>query len=154
LEFRGSEFIHAEQERVFDFLTDPQHFSKGIPDIQEIKVLSPERFKVVANLGVSAIRAKFDIVFEISEKRPPFHVRLRGHGLGGGSAVDLDLTVNLKGSDGDTDLDWTAVATVSGMLASMGQRVLAAVANRLVREVFGSVHEALESLDSGRPTTG
>jgi carbon monoxide dehydrogenase subunit G len=154
LEFKGSEFIHAKRKKVFDFLTDPQHFSKGISDIQEIKILSPERFKVVAKLGVSVIKANFDMVFEVLEKVPPSHVRLRGHGLGAGGAVDLEVAIDLKGKEEETVLEWAAVITLSGMLASLGQRVLNAIADKLVKEVFENIHAAVESPDFQRPTVG
>ncbi len=151
MEFKGSELIHADREEVFRFLNDPENFSKGIPDIQEVGVLGPDRFSVVAKLGISMIKTNFTIVFDVSERTPPSHVKLRGHGLGSGSAVDLEITVDLQGGVTETALSWSAVATVSGTLASLGQRVLGAVAERLVKEVFGNLHASLES--SGKPVT-
>jgi len=145
MEFRGFELIRAERGEVFDFITDPQHLARGIPDIQDIRVLGPDRFEVVAKLGISVIRADFDVFFEASERNPPSHVRLHGHGLGGASAVDLEIGIELKEAGKDTTLEWTAEVKVSGMLASLGQRVLSSVADRLVKEVFGNVHASLES---------
>jgi carbon monoxide dehydrogenase subunit G len=146
MEFKGSELIRAKREELFGFITDPQHFARGIPDIQDIKVMGPDRFKVVAKLGISVIKTNFDIIFEASERTPPSHVKLHGHGLGGGSAVDLEIAIDLKEAGKDTTLEWAAVATVSGKLASLGQRVLFAVADKLVKEVFGNVRASLESL--------
>ena len=151
MEFKGYELIHSNQESVFDYLTNPENFSKGIPDIREVSVLGPDRFKIVAKLGISVIKAEFTILFTVFEKVPSSHVKLRGHGMGSGSAVDLDITVDLKGSGADATLNWTAFATVSGTLASLGQRVLGAVAERLVKDVFANIHAALESQDS-KPT--
>lgn len=145
MEFKGLEVIHAGQDDVFAFLTDPLNFSKGISDIQEVRVLGPDRFSVVARLGISMIRTNFTIAFDVIEKLPSSHVKLRGHGLGANSAIDLEISVDLKEEKTDTVLNWSAVATVSGMLASMGQRVLSGVAEKLVKEVFGNLHAALES---------
>ena len=152
MEFKGSEIIHAGQGKVFDFLTDPLNFSNGIPDIQDVKVLGPGRFQVVAKLGISMIKTSFTINFDVSETVPSSHVKLRGHGLGSNSAIDLEITVDLKGGAKETVLEWSSVATVSGMLASLGQRVLGGVADKLVKEVFGNLHKALESQGPERVT--
>lgn len=145
MEFGGSELIHAKREEVFDFMVDARHFSSGIPDIQSVRVLSPDRFSVTAKLGISVIRSTFDIDFEASEKTAPSHVKLLGHGISGGSALDLELTIDLEDRSPYTALKWIAVVRVSGTLAALGQRVLSAVADRFVREVFGKIRAELET---------
>lgn len=144
MEFRGSELIRAGREAVFGYITDAENFSRGIPDIQRVTVLGPDRFEVVAKLGISMIRASFDMTFQVLERLAPSYVKLRGHGLGAGSAVDLEISIDLTQDGPNTALEWKADANVSGTLASLGQRVLGSVAERLVREVFGNLHASLE----------
>jgi carbon monoxide dehydrogenase subunit G len=145
LEFGGSELIHAPREEVFDFIVDARHFSSGIPDIQSVRVLGPDRFSVTAKLGISVIRSTFDIDFEASERTAPSHVKLFGHGISGGSALDLELTIDIDAQGQNTALKWSAVVRVSGTLAALGQRVLSAVADRFVKEVFGKIRAELEA---------
>ena len=147
MEFGGSELIHAPREEVFDFIVDARHFSSGIPDIQSVRVLSPEKFSVTAKLGISVIRSTFDIDFEATEKTAPKHVRLFGHGISGGSAVDLEMTIDLEDQGRDTLMKWMTVVRVSGTLAALGQRVLSAVADRFVKEIFGKIRADLETPD-------
>ena len=144
MEFSGSETIKAPREKVFDFLTDPKNFSSGIPDIKKIEVISPEKFKVVAKLGISFLRGTFTIDFDVVEKERPSHTRLKGHGTGVGSAVDLDIVVDLEEQDSNTIMKWKADAKVAGMLASLGQRMLGSVAEKLVREIFENIHRGIE----------
>jgi carbon monoxide dehydrogenase subunit G len=148
LEFGGSELIRAQREEVFDFITDARHFCSGIPDIQSVRVLGPDRFSVTAKLGISVIRSTFDIDFEASEKTAPSHVKLFGHGISGGSAIDLEMTIDLEDRGPDTLLKWMTVVRVSGTLAGLGQRVLSAVADRYVKEVFGKIRGDLETHDA------
>ena len=145
MDFKGAELVRADRGTVFAYITDPRNFSSGIPDIQKVEVLDQDRFRVVAKLGVSVIRASFDIVFTISDRVQPSHVRLKGHGLGGGSAVDLEIAIDLSEEGAQTLLSWKSDAKVSGTLASLGQRVLSTVADRLVNEVFSSVRSSLET---------
>ena len=144
MEFSGSETIKAPREKVFDFLTDPKNFSSGIPDIKKIEIISPEKFKVVAKLGISFIRGTFTIDFDVVEKERPSHARLKGHGTGVGSAVDMDIVVDLEEQDSNTILKWKADAKVSGMLASLGQRMLGSVAEKIAREIFENIHKGME----------
>ena len=144
MEFSGSEIIKAPREKVFDFLTDPKNFSSGIPDIKKIEIISPEKFKVVAKLGISFLRGTFTIDFDVVEKERPSHTRLKGHGTGVGSAVDLDIVVDLEEQDSNTIMKWKADAKVSGMLASLGQRMLGSVAEKIVREIFENIHKGVE----------
>ena len=144
MEFGGSELIGAPKERVFDFITDAENFSSGIPDIQSVRMAGPDRFSVTARLGVSVIRSTFDIDFYATEKMAPTHVRLLGHGISGGSALDLEIAIDLQDQGSDTILKWATVVRVSGTLAGLGQRVLGAVADRFVKEVFAKIRADLE----------
>lgn len=132
-------------KKVFDFLTDPQNFAKGIPDIKKVEVVSPDKFRVTAKLGISFLRGIFVIDFTIKEIDRPKHASLHGHGSGVGSAVDLDINVNLEEKNGSTMIDWRADAKVSGMLASLGQRMINSVAEKLVRQIFENIKKNLES---------
>ena len=144
MQFSGKEEIKAPPEKVFDFLIDPQNFAKGIPDIKKIEVLGPDKFKVTAKLGISFLRGVFNIDFTVKEKERPKHTSLHGHGTGVGSAVDLDIDVDLEEKDGTTVMNWKADAKVAGMLASLGQRMINSVAEKLVREIFENIRKNLE----------
>ena len=148
MEFGGSEYMHASKVEVFNFITDAKHFSSGIPDIQSIRMAGPDKFSVTARLGISAIRSTFDIDFESIERKESNHVKLLGHGMGGGSALDLEITIDLQEQGSDTVLKWTTVVRVSGTLAVLGQRVLGAVADRFVNEVFARIRAGLETSDA------
>ena len=145
MQFSGKEEIKAPRERVFDFLVDPQNFAKGIPDIKKIEVISPDKFRVTAKLGISFLRGLFVIDFTVKEVDRPKHTSLHGHGSGVGSAVDLDINVDLEEKDGSTIMNWRADAKISGMLASLGQRMIGSVAEKLVREIFENIKKNLES---------
>jgi carbon monoxide dehydrogenase subunit G len=145
LEFRGSELIHARREDVFDFIVDARHFASGIPDIQSVRVLGPDKFSMTAKLGISVIKSTFDIDFEAAEKTAPKHVELHGHGISRGSAVDLEIVIDLEDENHDTVLMWMTVVRVSGTLATLGQRVLNGVADKFVKEVFGKIRADLET---------
>ena len=144
MQFQGTEHIFARRGKVYAYVIDPSNFSEGIPDIQSVEMVDVNTFDVVALLGISVIRSAFTIHFKVTERMPPSHLRLKGHGVSSGNAVDLDLTVELVEEGVNTALRWNAEVLASGMVATLGQRVWGTIADRFVKEVFGSVRSNLE----------
>jgi carbon monoxide dehydrogenase subunit G len=153
MKFAGSERIAASRERVYDFVTDPRNFSKGIPEVRSVEVLGPDRFRVVAKLGVSSIGAPFVIDFHVTERDRPRRARLSARGRGAGSSVDLDIEVELSADGEATSMGWDVDAKVVGILASLGQRVMEPVASQIARGVFARIRENLEGGSSGGDLT-
>ena len=139
------ELIKAPRRRVFDFVTDPRNFSSGLPGVKAVRVTGPDRFDVTARLGVAAVGAVFKIAFVVSDNKSPEHARLSGHGMGSAGAIDLVIVVDLREArGGGTELSWGVDAKVSGMLASLGGRVLNPVADTLAKGIFQRIRENLE----------
>jgi carbon monoxide dehydrogenase subunit G len=146
LEFSGTELIRSPVRKVFAFVSDPENFTTGIPDIESVQIKSADEFTVVAKLGLPLLRGIFTIDFLVKEKKEFSHARLVGHGTGMGSAIDLDIVVDLgEGRDGETQMRWRAEAKVAGRLASLGQRLLGSAAEKLVKEAFESIRKNLEA---------
>ena len=69
---------------------------------------------------------------------------LTARGAGGPGTVATSIHVTLSPAAGSTtELSYDADAEIGGMIASVGQRMLASVADRLIGEFFASVDQAL-----------
>jgi hypothetical protein len=65
-------------------------------------------------------------------------------GAGGPGTVSTSVQVRLAATaDGYTDLSYDADAVVGGMIAGVGQRMLASVAKKMAGEFFASVDDVL-----------
>jgi uncharacterized protein len=146
MHFDGQEAIDVPIETVWDFFMSPERVAECAPGFQSMEVISAQRFKPRVGVGVGAVRATFTLDVTLADLRPPSHFEMSGHGVAGGSAVDLTGRVDLVAeSETTTRLDWVADVNVSGVIASVGARLLDGTARKLTARFFGNVREKLEA---------
>ena len=141
MEFSGAVDIPATRERVFDFVTDPDKVGQCGPGVERIEVLDPTHFRASAKVGVGFISARFVVDLEITEQRRPDMAIIKAHGQAPGSAVDGTGRMNLVDGPepGTTTMLWAANVALSGMLASVGSRMVEGTANKMIGQVFDCV---------------
>ena len=146
MHFEGTADIGAPRERVWAFVTDPERVSRCGPDVQRVDVIDPTHFKVVARAGVGPIRTTFALDVVFTELRAPDHASVRARGQAPGSAVEMTNTLDLtEPTSGRTTLRWTSDVTVSGMIASVGARLMQGAADKVTQQVFACIKEQLEA---------
>ena len=152
MHFEGTADIGAPRERVWAFVTDPERVSRCGPDVQRVDVIAPTHFKVVARAGVGPIRTTFALDVVFTELRAPDHASVRARGQAPGSAVEMMNTLDLaEPTSGRTTLRWASDVTVSGMIASVGARLMQGAADKVTQQVFACIKEQLEAPDGAIP---
>lgn len=123
---------------------NPEELSKCMPDLQKIEVKSPDEYTAVIKAGVSFFYGNFDMHFNVVEKVPPTHTKIVAHGTGIKSTISLETVIDLlDGPQGETTIKWSAEAEISGILASVGQRLVAGQAEKIVEQLFDGLKEML-----------
>lgn len=146
MHFEGTFVVKAPKEKVYSMLTDPNQLSACMPDLQKLEIKSPEDFTAVIKTGVSFIKGEFTMHFTTTDKVPPTHAKLRSHGTGIGSTVDLEAVMDMSDAEGGgTSMKWTSEAKVGGRIASVGQRLLDSQAEKIMRQLFDCMKVKLES---------
>jgi len=145
LHFEGVFDVAAIRTKVFEVVTDPRRVASCMPDLQEVDVKSPDEFDAVVKVGVSFIRGDFTVRFRTIEKEAPSSAKMMVHGGGLGSALDMQITMSLTERDaGGTSMKWEADATVSGKIASLGQRLMESQAEKIIKQFFTCLRGKLE----------
>jgi carbon monoxide dehydrogenase subunit G len=144
LHFEGVFAVAAPKERVFGVITDPNQVAKCFPDLRRLEVKSPDEFDAVIGIRVAIVTGEISMHFRAVEKEPPTRAKLLGRGAGLGSAVDLEIVTELAdGAEGGTSMKWTADATVSGKIASLGQGLIKSQAEKIIRQLFDCLRTKL-----------
>src|SRR5262249_61733568 len=95
--------------------------------------------------GRGAVRARSARAVEGRAPAPPRRAAMKAHGTAPGSAVDATTSMELSdGTDGGTDLAWTADVQVVGTIASMAMRLMGGVTKTLTNAFFDRVREEIE----------
>jgi len=135
----------ASVSRVYALVTDPKEVAGCMPGLQKVDVKSPDEFDAVVRVGVSFIRGDFALHFRSIEKEPASGAKFAVHGMGLGSAVDMEIVLAISaGENGGASMRWQADAKVNGRIASLGQRLMEAQADKIIREFFDCFRRKLE----------
>jgi uncharacterized protein len=144
MHYDGAFDVTGNKEKVFDFLTDPKKMTTIFPDIQNVKILDENNFTLKAKVGMSFIKGTMDVKGTISEKKRPTMAKVKARGTGINSSVDLDSIFTIAdGANGGTHVTWSADAKISGMMASVGSRLIDSASDKYVKQIIGALQKNL-----------
>ena len=145
LNFDGSYQVNAPQEKVWEFVIDPNKIGQCLPDLKTLEIGPDNTFTAVVRVGIGFMKGDFKFHLAILEQTPPSHARLKGTGSGVGSSVNMDASIDLAEANSGTRLTYRAEVQVGGTLASVGQRVIGATVEKTIVQVFDCVKRQLEA---------
>ncbi|MEX2134725.1 MAG: carbon monoxide dehydrogenase subunit G [Acidimicrobiia bacterium] len=146
MQFRGSVDIAAPRDRVWDFVSDPGKMGTCGPGVSSVEIVDENRFTAKAKVGIGPISAKFNVNAEFLDRTVPNQVKVRAQGKAPGSAVDGTAEMSLRDgeAEGTTIMDWTVDVQFSGILVSVGARLIETTADKLIGQTFTCVKSKLE----------
>ena len=146
MDFSGTQTIAAPIEKVWAYLMDVNKVAACAPGFQSLDELGEEHWKAVVAVGVGAVKAKFTLDVTRPELQEPEHMVVKGRGKAPGSAVDLSGDMHLTSLDAEqTQMDWRANVVVSGVIASVGARLMQGTAEKLTGQFFSCLQTKLQA---------
>jgi len=143
VKLQGKATLHADRERVFTALTDPGVLARCIPGCESLELTGEDSYAMTVSAGVGAIRGRYDGQVRLTELVRPEGYVMNASGAGGAGTVDATCRVDLVADGDQTELTYTADATVGGPVAGVGQRMISAVAKRMASQFFSAVDDEL-----------
>lgn len=144
MDITGEYKLKGTREEVWGVLNDPAKLEKAIPGTDRLVVEGPDRYRAEMSVGVGMIRGKFNGDVVIEDKVEPESYRMLVDGKGG--AGWLKGEGRLKLSEAGESMTLVTVegeASVGGLLARVGQRMVRNVANSLMKQFFQNVDKQL-----------
>jgi len=135
----GERVVDAPREQVFATLVDPEVVMQTVPLVERFEAKDADHWDVILKLPLPLAKP-LKLSFEVVEKRPPEHARLRaeGGGLMGGSTVDSSF--DLTEVTGGTLVRFRAELTFRGMLAPV-EKMLEPVAQRQAEKTLDAIEQ-------------
>lgn len=143
MKISGEYRLSADRQAAWDALQDPAILVRTLPVVQRLEVVGPDRYAITAHVGVGAVKGTYQGEFSAQDKREPESCVLRGSARGTPGAVEVEAFVRMLPDGGGTLVAYEADAKVSGPIAGVGQRMMAAAAKKTTAEFFSAVEEAL-----------
>ncbi|MFQ5907535.1 MAG: CoxG family protein [Thermoplasmata archaeon] len=144
MEFEGTFSTTAGIEKVWSTFFDPQGMKPCVPDLELIEIFDPMHHRLVFKVGLSFMKGSFDVDVRLRDVAMPTHARVKAHGRGQGSAVDVDAVVDLAKTADGTEMRWKADAHIVGKLANVATRLLDSTVKKRINEFLECGRARLE----------
>lgn len=145
MEFSGEFESELDRDELWNYFTDPDVLADCAPGCKEMTLVSPSEIDAVLSVGVGSVKPTFDVDVTVTEADRPATLEMVATGADNRSSFETVAEMVLSENDaGGTIAEWRAEANVSGLIASLGQRALGSVTNRLVNNFFENVEAKAE----------
>lgn len=142
----GNYSVNASAQQIWDLMMNPEVLARITPAITKLEKIDAENFKAIAEVKIGPVGGAFSGNLKIVDKVQPESFKLiiqQNSKIGNANA---EVKMNLKAlSEAQTEVSFIGDVKLSGMLATMGGRVITPVANMLSKQFF----EALEKEVNG-----
>jgi uncharacterized protein len=133
----------ANREEVWALLQDEDALVRTLPGCKRLHLVGDGLYETELGLDVGPIKGLFAGHVQMSELEAPARYRLKLSGRGKPGELSADSWIFLEDNHGKTVVTCDADAQVSGLLASVGQRVTGSVARMLLGRFFKNVETEL-----------
>jgi uncharacterized protein len=152
MKMEGSFTVGAPRADVWKQITDPAIVASCIPGCGKIEMLSPDRYRAEVVIAVGPIKAKFNLIVELTRQEPPDRVWSITRGEEGSRASLLsaeNLVVLSDIPDGATCVTYASEVMVTGRLAKFGLGMMKKKAEMVGMEFGEAFRTKVETAVSG-----
>jgi carbon monoxide dehydrogenase subunit G len=142
VQLQGEYVIHAPRDRVWQLLNDPAVLARITPGVTELIADGDDRYKATFVIALGPFKNTFNGQVEIADKQPPeaMTLKVQARGSGGGVAATGRITLREDESQpGATRVSWTGEPQLSGMLATVGGRLVQGASKSQAEQFFASL---------------
>jgi len=141
--------VQENIQNVWAFLRDIDKASSCIPGCAGIEYLDDKNFLVTAKAKVAYLPVKFRVKVTILEETPPFSLSSVSKGEEDGKAGYFSQKNTLKLTEispRETEIYYRSEVSISGRIATFGQRIIMAKTREMADEFAKNVKNALEGI--------
>ena len=136
MDISGSYSFNAPPQRVWDLLMDPAVIASCIPGCEQLEPDGDDRYRARLKVALAAITGSYDGTVTLSEKVAPNSYRLTVEGQGKPGFVKGNATITLRADGANTIIDVGGTVQTGGMIARLGQRLIANVSKMMQDRFF------------------
>jgi len=145
LDIGGNEAIPASVEALWVALNDPKVLTRCIPGCKTMTEIAPDAYKVEMQLRVAAVGGSFEGEISLSDKQAPktCNIKVSGAGTLGHGNGTARFEIEPHGENG-SQLVYKGTGEIGGLVAGVGQRILASVSKHLIGRFFVALRKEFE----------
>lgn len=144
MQLSGKQVINATPERVWGMLMDTDTLARIVPGISRIEKVNDHSFVSTVSMKLGPVNSSFtgNLQMEDIVEEKGFTLKVQQNSKVGNANAAIKINLDAVGEN-QTEVAFDGDVKLSGMLASMGQRVLGGVANTLSKQFFANMEKEL-----------
>jgi len=132
---KGDQILDYKIDKIWQFIVNTDNLAKCLPNVKKLEKIE-NGFSAKIEVTIGFLKGTFDSKFTYSEVKEPNYLKINGEAKGMGSFVKLSLQINLSQEIDKTKFSWVADVSITGPLASIGNRYINDVAEKIVNDLF------------------
>jgi hypothetical protein len=151
LNVAGEITVAAPRDAVFKALSNAPFFASCIDGVRDLTEIDATHYDAVLETRVAYMRFNFKVSVEMTRISPPEEIeaKVEGTPLGMVGRLTATATTRLAEADGNTTIQYSIDATLTGKLGSMGQPVLKAKAKEMEKQFTARLAAAFAAGGTG-----
>lgn len=149
MHLNGKNILNAAPGKVWAMLMDIEKLSRIVPGISRLEKIGDNSYKSILEIKLGPVKAAFTGQLDLEDIREHegFTLKVQQNSKIGNanSSIKVDLT---PVEENKTEVSFDGAVRMSGMLASMGHRVMGGVSHTLTNQFFANMEKELEQ-DTG-----
>ncbi len=140
----GNYTFTAPRGQVWELLLNADALARALPGCQGMKEVGSHEYEAVMHIKVGPVEGTYTGKITLDELRPPEHYKMKVSGQGSAGFVQGEGTIDLEEQNGSTVMKYQGETQIGGRIASVGQRLINSVANRLINQGLKQLEAELQ----------
>ena len=145
MQLSGKRVFNAELSTIWNLLMNPETLTRIIPGMISLEKTAENSFKSILGVKLGPVNSTFDGTIQLEDIHEHSHFTMnvrQNSKIGNGNAL---VKIQLRSlNETQSELQFDGEVKLTGLLASMGQRVLGGVANTLAKDFFSNMEKELQ----------
>lgn len=145
MQLAGKHLLHAAPPKVWATLMNMDTLANIVPGITRLEQTGDHTFKSILDIKLGPVSGSFTGQLQLDDLQEPSSFTLKAQQNSKIGNANAAIKINLAAvGAGDTEIEFDGDVKLSGMLASLGQRVMGGVSNTLTKQFFSNLEKELE----------
>lgn len=147
MQLAGKYVLHAAPPRVWATLMNKDTLARVVPGISRLEQTGDHTFKSILDIRLGPVNGSFTGNLQLDDLQEPnaFTLKAQQNSKIGNANADIKIILALVDETGDTEISFDGDVRLSGMLASLGQRVMGGVSNTLTKQFFSNLEKEIDN---------
>ena len=145
MQLAGKYVLHAAPPIVWATLMNKDTLARVVPGISRLEQTGDHSYKSILDIKLGPVSGSFTGNLQLDDLQEPnaFTLKAQQNSKIGNANAAIKINLAALGT-GDTEIAFDGDVKLSGMLATLGQRVMGGVSNTLTKQFFSNLEKEID----------